>query len=373
MAAPLRAAFLAFSAKSYGADSHFKSLLPAIGRKKDLPLEIRLLAANDNYRNLCRESGVRFERFDFPGLQNGIVRTLWEQLVLPFYLKREKIDVVYTTMHAGLLFSSTPCITAVCNMENLMPPTEGSSWKHRIRLKLLRWFTLTSAHRAARVIAVSNFVKETLTREGVPAEKIDVVYYGVEHRNVGAGLRDKPFVLSAGKFIRYMNLETLFRCFAEMKKRGYCGQLRFAGGGQDPLYEIEIRNLVAHLDIEKEVEFLGYIDRERLRSLMRICDVFLFTSKLEACPFTLLEAMREGAAILTASTPPMPEHCEGAARYCAPDDYADWGKTAMDIIANEALREDLRRKALKRADYFSWDDNIRGLAQSIERAVLETR
>lgn len=383
---PLRVAVLALSAGSYGGDAYFRSALPAWGKAGDVRFTV--FARDESYAGLCgKNTELRVCRV--PGLASGLVRFLYEQLAVPLIVRREGYDVVFSPVNTGPILSSVPFVTAVRNMDPLRELPDGLTPRYLLRHPVLRRFTFFCAERAARVVAVSKFVRETLVKGGIAADKIDIIYHGIDDREAGgwtggisahspqrlpqggearAASGGPGFVASASKFIRYANLELLFRGFKRMRELGYAGELRFAGGALDRPYESEMRRLIGELGIGPHVRLLGYVPRGELRGLIRDCDVFLFPSTLEACPFTLLEAMREGAAVVATRSEPMPEFCGDAAVLVDPADADAFGREAHRIASDPGLRDDLGRKAALRSGDFRWDENVRRLVDCLRTA-----
>lgn len=374
-------AITTLSASAYGGTSYFDALLPAL-MDSAASFECTVVAKASMFGRYCR--GRRDRRISLLPVSEGLTgggRILWEQLYLPRLLQLLKIDVVYTAVNVGILRGGIPCVTAVRNMEPLVDPQAGVPFAKRMRCLLLRRMTLVSARRARRVVAVSNFVRETLVQKGVDPRKIDVIYHGIDDvpvflrrngSNEGTG-KTNPFVFAAAKFVRYANLGTLFRAFAEMRGLGYSGELRFAGGSHDREYEAEIRNLVRELQIEDGVRFLGYIPRDEMQVQLSTCDLLLFPSVLEACPFTLLEGMRQGAAIVATMAPPMPEFCGNGAICVAPNDHRAMALAAWRIVSDRSLRATLTDRARARAAGFRWEKNVADLLDVLAAAAAGVR
>ena len=345
----LRVLIPALSAKSYGGDSYFRSILPVLSRRKDV--ETIIVAPDDRYATLCT-GGSRLEVVRVPAMFRGPGRVVWEQSALPRLAREHGADLVFTANNSGLLFSSVPCVIAVRNMEPLVPPTPGSPLSHLARHAILSRFTRAAARSAARVVAASEFVREAVRALGVPDERIDTVYHGVDDlpRPELHAPRKGGFMAAAAKFVRYANLETMIRAFGRLRAGGYAGELRVAGGPHDARYEREIRALTESLVLKDAVRFLGYRPREEVQSLMSEADAFLFPSMLEACPFTLLEAMSQGAAIVATTAPPMPEFAKDGAFLVAPKDDEAFASAALKAAADPSLRT----RARARADAFTW-------------------
>ena len=350
-----------------------RSFLPALQSfAKDV--ELFVVAQDDRYASLCGGGSAATLVRVRPGrFVRGAARVLWDQRSLPRIAQDLAADVIYTATNSGPLFSKIPVVTAVRNMEPLVPIQRGSTFRHAIRHSLLRSLTIASARAATRVVAVSSYVRQTLEQMGVAGHKIDIVYHGVSDlAPTSIQKRDpqtEPFVFATAKFIRYANLETLFRAFACMRTRGYRGRLLLAGGAYDERYERDMRRLVQDLGIEPYVSFLGYIPRDQVCGHMRNADVFLFPSMLEACPFSLLEGMQSGAAIVATTCAPMPEFCGDAALYVAPTDGDGLAAAALQVLQDVDLGDRLRARAQARADQFTWGESVRALAAVWERAA----
>lgn len=368
----LQVALLAFSAKSYGGDSYIRAILPALERYGD-GAEFSVLVRDDRYCEVVKDGRVRLVRMRAP--TDGIARILWEQTILPRVLLRLGVDVVYTANNVGLLWFPKPCVIAIRNMEPLTSPTQGTPPSLRMRRLLLHILTRMSLRRATRIVAVSHFVKNALLSLSTDPGKIDVVYHGVDDleetpsKSADNITPTTEYVASASKFVRYANLTTLIQAYARMRQLGFKGELRFAGGAHDAGYEREVRQLVNRLGLSGHVRFLGYIPRKDLQLLIRRCSVFIYPSKLEACPFTLLEALRQGAPIVTTNVGPMKEICGDAGVCIDPTDAVAFGDAAYAVATEWDLQQALRQKAMARSEIFRWEVSVSRLVETLKKAA----
>ena len=152
------------------------------------------------------------------------------------------------------------------------------------------------ASRWARVIVcVCESEKElALSQSVAPASKLAVVYNGVG--DVGPELRAHPEagpvrLCSVARFQAPKDHATLLRALASLRSRDW--RLDLVGDG--PL-EGEMRALAAALGIAGQVNFLGY-QREPACALAR-AHVFVLSSRSEAFPRSVLEAMRAGLPVV---------------------------------------------------------------------------
>ena len=100
--------------------------------------------------------------------------------------------------------------------------------------------------------------------------------------------------------------------------------------------------------------FTGYVAEEDLAALYSGAVAFVFPSLYEGFGLPVLEAMQCGTPVITSTTTSLPEVAGGAALLVDPLDSDQLCDAMATVRADHALREDLRRKGLKRAAQFSW-------------------
>jgi glycosyltransferase involved in cell wall biosynthesis len=152
--------------------------------------------------------------------------------------------------------------------------------------------------RAGHVIAVSEIVAADVAALGVPRDKVEVIYNGVDTDEFypGSGERESFHLLPdvpLGLFVGDIrsprkNLGTLLEAMQSLP--GF--HLAVAGNVErSPAPALALR-----LGIADRVHFLG--KTARIPALMRSVDVFVFPSRYEAHPLVILEAMASGLPIV---------------------------------------------------------------------------
>jgi glycosyltransferase involved in cell wall biosynthesis len=199
--------------------------------------------------------------------------------------------------------------------------------------------------RAARVIAVAKGVAAELTAMGVPAQRIDVIYNGVdtdqfcpgESERASFGLpSDVPLALFVGDIrTPRKNLETVLRALAVAPEI----HLAVAGSVADSPYP----ELARTLGVSQRVVFLDKVSR--IPTLMRAVDFFVFPSRYEAHPLVVLEAMASGLPAIVSGN------------FGAEDFLGDGGEilkdandvTALGTIMNELVHNPAKRRSMAMA------------------------
>jgi len=155
------------------------------------------------------------------------------------------------------------------------------------------------------VVAVSGAIKENIGKMGVSADKVEVIFNGIDlakwqpdkNLNVAEykkqlGVAPDSTILGLfGRLYEQKGHEYLFHALNKIKKNNI--ELICVGDG--PL-EFELKKLAAQLGLTSRIHFLGF--RSDVRELLLITDLFVMPSLDEGLPMALLEAMSMGKAIV---------------------------------------------------------------------------
>ena len=365
----MRIAINALSAKVGSALTFFDNFLPALAEVDD---------ANDYFvivapwqAEVLPSVPRRFKRIVMPGVpRHFLARVLWEQLALPFRLRRLKIDVLYSTGNLVTLF---PGCRSVMELTNASPfSTARIEWSRGEKLKqrFLRSMSMLAAHRADRVIFISEDSRDRIAaRCGLSPEKTAVVYYGFTPfaaAAAGPPVRDADFVFTVSALLPHKNFETLMRGFDLLVgKHGYAGTLVIAGPPISAAYHEKLLRLRDELAHGEKIAITGRVSSEELASLYRHARLFVFPSVEETLGLPLQEAMGCGLPIAAAdcrlaSVPgeyfnPFREICGEAADYFDPYDPASICESMRRVIENDAYRQRLVSLGLERVRRFTWD------------------
>lgn len=193
--------------------------------------------------------------------------------------------------------------------------------------------------RSKRVIAVSGQVKADLGKIGVPADKIQIIFNGVDLGEfqpaavdrLALGLpEDIPLGLFAGDIrTPRKNLDTVLRSLTQVPDL----HLAIAGDASGSPYPA----MAAELGLQDRTHFLGY--RRDMPQLMQAADLFIFPSRYETFGLVVLEAMASGTPVLTTATTGAAELVTPEVGYVVP--HPD---NALEITAAlKHLSQDLAR------------------------------
>ena len=301
---------------------------------------------------------------------NPLLRILWEQLILPFILKKEGVDVLFSPGNICPLFSKLPNVIMVQNIEPFSDDlSRGRGLIQRIRLKLLKILTMISIKKAQRVIFPSMKARTLTEKSGTLMHHVEVIHHGIDKGIFHPGIEDNislqfkkkygldKFILYVSHIQRYKNFFELIKAFVLLKdKIGNDIQLVFAGRCFDEEYYKEMQDFIREHGYEDRIIFLGNIPYEELPLLYSACMIFVYPSTCESFGMTLVEAMACGAAILTSRREPMTEICADAAIYFDPMNPAAMADTIFSALMSSDLISRLKTDSLRRSNVFSWEN-----------------
>ena len=102
-------------------------------------------------------------------------------------------------------------------------------------------------------------------------------------------------IFCAARLSPEKGLTFLLRAVAQLTARGYDVRLRLAGSG--PSHE-RLVTLASDLKIQHVVDFLGFLDEERIIEELQNSDLFVLPSFVEGVPVSAMEAMAIGVPVI---------------------------------------------------------------------------
>jgi 1,2-diacylglycerol 3-alpha-glucosyltransferase len=230
-------------------------------------------------------------------------------------LPRDEFDLVhihtpFIAHYAGVRFARRANLPSVATyhtffeqyVEHYVPAMP--SWMGRY---LARAFTRAQCDDVQGLIAPSDPMRDILLQYGI-STPIHVLPTGLPADRFGAGdgkrfrahaglPPDRPLMTYIGRVAHEKNIEFLIQVFTKVRAAVPGAMLVIAGEG--PARD-SLRQLVASLKLESDVYFAGYLDRNTaLLDCYAAANVFVFASRTETQGLVLLEAMAQGAPVVS--------------------------------------------------------------------------
>jgi glycosyltransferase involved in cell wall biosynthesis len=180
-------------------------------------------------------------------------------------------------------------------------------------------FALARYRQADRIIAVSRFVRESVLASGLPSERVEVIYDGVQVPHLPTqqeGLEarrrwdvpdssDLPLLGCVGYLLPEKGQESLIRALPIVQKQYQDCHLLLAGDGP---CRAGLERLALELGVERAVQLAGVVDD--VSQVYQALDVFLFPSLAEPLGSSLLSAMAYGLPVVAVAGGAVPEVIE---------------------------------------------------------------
>ncbi len=174
-------------------------------------------------------------------------------------------------------------------------------------------------------------------------------------------LTPQGFWLAVGTIEPRKNHARLLRAYAKLlRKLGGSPPLVIVG--MDGWLMEEFRASLGVLHLQDKVLLPGYVDDAELVWLYRNCFCFLYPSLFEGFGLPVVEAMEQGAPVISSNSSSLPEIVGQAGVLVDPYQEEAICAAMEKFATGEIQTELLRRQSLRKAREFSWDDAARQVA-----------
>jgi glycosyltransferase involved in cell wall biosynthesis len=322
-----------------------------------------------NHYVLFFRSETHFNRYSaFKNVTRLMIRSeskvLWDQFHVPLAANREKVDVIFNPKFTVPLWGQAKSVMTVHGADWFLP--EYKSLYHPVDRLYMRLMLPIYTRCTAAIISASDFSTLGFLIH-IPASKgkIKTIHYcgnrifqPISGPSILQNIRRKhnlhePFILT---LIHYdtgrKNFANMLKAFAIAKKKGI--PHKFVVGGRDVERYADEQPL-REMGIEDDVIFKGWIEQEDLPALYNAADLYLYPTRLEGFPIPICEALACGCAIVTSKGGAFSEAAEDAALYVDPENPDEIAEAVCRVLQDDALRQSLKVKSLKRAKDLTWD------------------
>jgi glycosyltransferase involved in cell wall biosynthesis len=216
------------------------------------------------------------------------------------------------------------------------------------------------------IISVSESTKrDTMQHLGVPEDKITVVYEAanpifrpLDRERARQAVRDRhgvdgPFILFVSTIEPRKNVPTLLRAAWQLVEC-YKEDVRVVlAGGKGWLYE-DVFAVVDELKMDSRVHFVGRVPSEDLLYLYNAAEMLAHPAFYEGFGLPPLEAMACGLPVIVSNVASLPEVVGDAGLLIDPHEVDELTVSMWRLLNDSELRQEMREKGLRQADFFSW-------------------
>jgi glycosyltransferase involved in cell wall biosynthesis len=351
-----------------GVGTYIQNLLTIFDRSNEDILIYSLINSSDP-EILNKNSKVRITKTN----HHISIYSLREQIILPYYCKKLKPDLVHYPNFNLSFYSPSPFVVTIHDLIYYLYPEACPN-------KLGHLYAKTMLRRAARksklVITDSFFSKNDIVKHlGIPEEKVCVVYIGVNQKyhpieNPKRFLRKynlpENYILYVGNHEVRKNIVGLLRAYSISKCRN--DYFLVIGGKKDPRRG-EIYEAIKKLSLENRVIFTDYILEEDLPAIYTAAKLFVFPSFYEGFGLPPLEAMACGTPVVCSNATSLPESVGKAAITVEPSDISGLARAMDEVLSNQVLQKELIREGIEQAKKFSWENTAKKTIEVYRKAL----
>lgn len=221
--------------------------------------------------------------------------------------------------------------------------------------------------------------------EKIPGVGIDLDKYGYigitkEEKRKELGISGGTVVLlSVGELIERKNHETVIRAIARLREQTEI-KIKYLIAGQGTLEE-KYKRLIAELNLEQEVELLGF--RNDISELCEASDIFLFPSAQEGLSVALMEAMASGLPCIVSDIRGNTDLItNGVGGFCVGyQDINEWAEKIKLLVLDKttqekmgkANREKIKNYSIERVEKILKGNVYSGGVKHLRKVVLAVR
>jgi glycosyltransferase involved in cell wall biosynthesis len=225
----------------------------------------------------------------------------------------------------------------------------------------------------AKFITNSDCTREELIKFGVPADKVDKVYSGVEldkYTMITVSKYDDPTVVYVGRLVKYKRVDDLIRAIAEVRKSIKGIKCKIIGSGPE---KENLKCLAGKLGLDN-VELLGFVEKhEDVIRVVKSSHVFCLPSEVEGLGLVTIEAMACGVPFVNSRIPPTVEATEGGkgGLLFRVGDYKELAGQVVKLLSDSKLYDGCVEQEKKVVAKYDWKNLVKGVEQIYAEIVSD--
>lgn len=365
--------------KSGGAISYLKNFIKYLNLKNTNIKKIIIFSQKNILNQIPNKPFVI--KYSHPFLEMNIFfQIIWQLIILPIYLKKNKIDILYST-DSSTFCNFSPSI--VFNQDILSFDNNVLNkiplGMEKIRLYLIKFLQIRSMNNANMVIFLSKYTKNIISKYLKQKINSKVIYHGIEDDLKTLGkkniintswdyrLKKKINIIYVSPLFLYKNHITVVKAYSRIKKKYNNLDIKFVGKYKHNLKLF--KKILKENSSINERNFTGELKRKDVIKILTKSDIFVFASSAETFGITLLEGMAIGMPIICSNKSSLPEILKNGGLYFNPKNHLQLSKKIELLIRNKKLRKTKSEQSKKIALKFSWENNSNQFCNLIDKLI----
>ena len=304
-------------------------------------------------------------------------RILWEQVILPFKVKKLDLDILFSPGFTSPFFTPCRSVVAIYDLQLKVFP------EYFKKIDLIFWnvFVYISIKRAARIITLSENSKRDLIRfYNPPSEKIEVIYGGVNQdffvsydQESIERLRSRyqlpeRMILCVSTTHPHKNYPRLLEAFSLLRIKNNIPH-KLVIIGLKGFFHQKLVKLINDMNLNNHVKLLDWVPFEDVPLFYKAAELFVFPSEFEGFGIPLIEAFASGVPVVSSNAASLPEVAGDAALMVNPYSVSEIADAMYRIISDKSLSSDLVLRGNNRVKLFSWEEAAKRTLECFEKAL----
>jgi len=298
-----------------------------------------------------------------PPARHPFLYWTWLDLSLPYFFKKDKIDLFYSPDGFLSLNTNIPQVAVFHDLAFEHFPDGIHYWGRWYYKKYMPKF----ANKAAHLLTVSEFTKQDIINNyGIDSNKISVTCNGVSDifKPISSNEKQKiknqyshgkPYILYVGSIHPRKNLGRLLQAFDSFKTETLHEAQLLICGRKAWDFE-EVFSFYNSMKFKSEVHFTGSIDDEELSKIYASASVLCYVSLFEGFGIPILEAFASEVPVITSNISAMPEVAGDAAILVNPYDTNEIKNALIQVLYSNEIAQSLTKKGTSRLQNYSWQN-----------------
>lgn len=298
----------------------------------------------------------------YPPARHPLLFKIWFNLSVTWALKKYKIDLFVSLDGYLSLFTETPQIAVIhdLNFEHFPDDVPKSASRY------LRSYFPRFAKKAAHILTVSEFSKrDIISIYGIEPSKITVAYNGVDNDFIPSDFElqtemrlkyagGERYFLFVGALHPRKNLFRLMKAF-ELFRAQSNENIKLLIVGEAYYWSKQMKQALESNEYKDSILFTGHVDKKELIALYGAAIGLAFVSYFEGFGIPVVEAMRCNCPVIVGENTACHEVAGDAALLCDPFSVESIYEAMLSVYRDDKLRDQLILAGKERSLQFSWD------------------
>lgn len=309
--------------------------------------------------------------------------SLSEQIILPYLIKKYKIDLMHYPNFNAAIFGTKKYLVTIHDLTLLYYPDRRAStlspFLYKIKYFLFKKLQKQVLKKTSYVITPSHYVKKDLLKNYLlNSEKIKVINEGVNQFKSSQNsiiLKKynitKPFLLYVGAAYPHKNLERMIKAFTKLNQNK---QYQLIIVGLMDYFMKRLKNWVKNNNFSSEdIIFTDFLSDQELTALYQSAKIFVLPSLSEGFGLPGLEAQINYLPIASSNQTCLKEILGKGALYFNPFDVEDITEKIKELINNMTLQIKIKKIGENNVKKYNWLKTAQETLSLYQSCILNDR